>query len=311
MWGNDVHGDCVTAEEAFAKACNNPEIFISDNEVITWATSHGVLEGANLVEVLQWMQSGGFSQSGFTYDDGPHFTVNWTDAATLQSAISEGPVKIGVAANQLETAWRSTGGRSGWFGLGFQRDTAEDHCVTLCGYGTIAWLAQQLHVQVPSGIDGSKPGYALFTWNTIGIIDQPSMLAITEEAWLRQPTTVIQPPPASWHGWESLGGILESPPRVVAWGPNRLDIFARGTDSALWHRCWNGSAWVGWESLGGIITSSPEVVSWGTNRLDIFALGTDHALWHRWWNGSAWGGWESLGGTLTSPQPRSPGDRTA
>jgi hypothetical protein len=23
MWGNDVHGDCVTAEEAFAKACNN------------------------------------------------------------------------------------------------------------------------------------------------------------------------------------------------------------------------------------------------------------------------------------------------
>ena len=38
MWGNDVHGDCVTAEEAFAKACNNPEIFISDAEVIAWAT---------------------------------------------------------------------------------------------------------------------------------------------------------------------------------------------------------------------------------------------------------------------------------
>ena len=36
MWGNDVHGDCVTAEEAFAKACNNPEIFISDAEVIAW-----------------------------------------------------------------------------------------------------------------------------------------------------------------------------------------------------------------------------------------------------------------------------------
>jgi hypothetical protein len=59
MWGNDVHGDCVT-EEAFAKTCNNPEIFISDNEVITWATNHGVLEGAYLVEVLQWMETGGF-----------------------------------------------------------------------------------------------------------------------------------------------------------------------------------------------------------------------------------------------------------
>jgi len=30
MWGNDVHGDCVTAEEAFAMAWHSPEIFITD-----------------------------------------------------------------------------------------------------------------------------------------------------------------------------------------------------------------------------------------------------------------------------------------
>ena len=107
--------------------------------------------------------------------------------------------------------------------------------------------------------------------------------------------------PASWGGWESLGGVLESPPRVVAWAPNRLDVFVVGTDSALWHRWWDGAHWGGWESLGGVLESPPEVVSWGTNRLDVFALGTDHALWHRWWDGSHWGGWESLGGTLTSP----------
>jgi hypothetical protein len=106
--------------------------------------------------------------------------------------------------------------------------------------------------------------------------------------------------PASWGGWESLGGVLESPPRVVAWAANRLDIFVVGTDSALWHRWWDGSSWGGWESLGGILASPPEVVSWEANRLDVFALGTDHALWHRWWDGSSWGGWESLGGTLTS-----------
>jgi hypothetical protein len=106
---------------------------------------------------------------------------------------------------------------------------------------------------------------------------------------------------ASWGGWESLGGVLESQPRVVAWAPNRLDIFVVGTDSALWHRWWDGSSWGGWESLGGVLSSPPEVVSWGTNRLDIFALGTDHALWHRWWDGSSWGGWEPLGGVLTSP----------
>jgi hypothetical protein len=30
---------------------------------------------------------------------------------------------------------------------------------------------------------------------------------------------------------------------VVAWGPNRLDVFAVGTDGALYHRWWNGSIW--------------------------------------------------------------------
>ena len=190
FWGNDVHGDCVTAEEAFAKACNNPEVFIPDSDAISWATRHGVLEGAVIVQVVQWMQNDGFQEAGVTYDDGPYVSVNWTSSATLQSAISNGPVKIGVAADQLEAAWHSTGGRTGWFATGFHNDGNEDHCVTLCGYGTISWLAQQLHVQVPSGVDGTKTGYALFTWNSIGIIDEPSMVAITHEAWLRQPTTV-------------------------------------------------------------------------------------------------------------------------
>lgn len=32
----------------------------------------------------------------------------------------------------------------------------------------------------------------MFTWNSIGIADVPSMLAVTQEAWLRQPTTVAK-----------------------------------------------------------------------------------------------------------------------
>jgi hypothetical protein len=191
MWGNDIHGDCVTAEEAFAKACNNPEIFISDAEVIAWATQHGVLEGAYLNDVLTWMQTDGFHDGAIVYDDGPHFSVNWTDTSTLQAAIARGPVKLGIAADQIETAWNSTGGQTGWFATGFHSDTNEDHCVSLCGYGSITWLAQQLGVSVPGGVDGTQPGYAMFTWDSIGIIDVPSMIAITQEAWLRQPTTVV------------------------------------------------------------------------------------------------------------------------
>ena len=30
---------------------------------------------------------------------------------------------------------------------------------------------------------------------------------------------------------------------VVSWGPNRLDVFVVGTDSALYHKWWNGASW--------------------------------------------------------------------
>jgi hypothetical protein len=85
-------------------------------------------------------------------------------------------------------------------------------------------------------------------------------------------------------------------PTVSSWGDNRLDVFVRGTDNALWHKWWDGSSWSsGWESLGGVLTSAPGAVSWGYNRIDVFVKGTDNALWHKWWDGSSWSGWESLG----------------
>jgi hypothetical protein len=60
------------------------------------------------------------------------------------------------------------GGKVGVVRHGFVDDHAEDHCVSLCGYGAISWLAQQLGVKVPAGVDGTKPGYAVYTWNSIG-----------------------------------------------------------------------------------------------------------------------------------------------
>src|SRR5690242_1582124 len=59
-WGNDTYGDCVSAEEAFAKACYNPEIFIPTQVVTSWARQHGVLNGADLSSVLEWMAESGF-----------------------------------------------------------------------------------------------------------------------------------------------------------------------------------------------------------------------------------------------------------
>ncbi|MFC5477764.1 M43 family zinc metalloprotease [Massilia suwonensis] len=102
----------------------------------------------------------------------------------------------------------------------------------------------------------------------------------------------------------SAGAIRPSSSPVVAWGPNRLDAFVLGTDRALYHKWWNGSAWgpsvTGYEKMGGVCTSVPQAVAWGPNRLDVFVTGTDSALYHKWWNGSAWGpsltGYEFMGG---------------
>lgn len=218
IWGNDQYGDCVTAEEAFAKACNNPEIFIPEATVITWATQNNVLNGATLTGVLQLMQTGGFPLNGNIYNDGPYARVVYTDASNLTSAIAVGPVKIGIAADQIDTAYSSTGGKSGWFATGFHADTAEDHCVSLCGYGTISWLAAQLNVAVPAGIDGTKPGYALYTWDSIGIIDVPSMLAITQEAWLRTPTTVVKTSGDGFTGKVTLGETSPQSPALASTG---------------------------------------------------------------------------------------------
>ena len=104
----------------------------------------------------------------------------------------------------------------------------------------------------------------------------------------------------TWLGWEDLGGVLTDDIGVSSWAANRLDCFARGTDSHMWHKWWDGSRWRGWEDLGGILTSAPAAVSWGPNRIDCFVRGTDYAMWHKWWNGTRWSGWENLGGTLTS-----------
>ena len=87
---------------------------------------------------------------------------------------------------------------------------------------------------------------------------------------------------------------------AAAWAANRLDVFVRGTDRALYHQWWDGHAWGGFEDLGGTFLAQPAVCSWGANRLDVFVHGDDDAMYHRWWDGHAWGGFEDLGGVIIS-----------
>jgi hypothetical protein len=104
-----------------------------------------------------------------------------------------------------------------------------------------------------------------------------------------------------------MGGVCASAPTVVSWGENRLDVFVLGTDSALYHKWYDGSGWgpslTGYEYMGGICVDEPRVTAWDSDRLDVFVVGTDGGLYHKWWNGSAWGpsltGYEALGGVIS------------
>lgn len=195
-WGNDQYGDCVTAEEAFAKAaysiqCNLSEVFISRSDVITWCRQHGVLNGAMLDDVMDKMAEDGLPASGNIYTDGKYHGVDYSNESILQSAIAQGPVKIGIAANGLPG---SAGDHNGWYSVSNSYHGRIDHCVSLCGYGSAQWLYEQLNVPLPSGLPGTTNGYLLFTWSTIGFVTHGWIMGCCQEAWVRNPTTVGQSP---------------------------------------------------------------------------------------------------------------------
>lgn len=198
-WNNYIYGDCVSAEEAFAKATAAPQTFIPEATVVAWASAHGYLNGASLTAVMTTMQTQGFPLNNKTYDDGPYNSVNWTNAKILQSAIhSHGPVKIGVGAEDFQTNANGlvTPGTSGWAMFNYAKNLPEDHCPSLCGYGTLAELValfkhHGVTVHAPAGMPKGLC-YAMFTWNSIGIVDEQSMLNMTYEAWIRNPVTIVK-----------------------------------------------------------------------------------------------------------------------
>jgi hypothetical protein len=161
------------------------------------------------------------------------------------------------------------------------------HCVEVIGYSEAeqCWIAKNSW-----GVGFGMAGYFKIAYGDCNFDGY---------AFATAQGVVIPAPAPSWKGYESLGGILTSKPSAVSWAKNRIDVVARGTDSAVYHRWWDGSNWLGWESLGGVIQGAPAICSWASGRLDLFAVGTDHRMYHKWYQGG-WSGWESLGGQFSS-----------
>jgi hypothetical protein len=308
-WNNYIYGDCVSAEEAFAKATAAPQTFIPEATVVAWATENGYLNGAYLTAVLTSMQKNGFPLDDKTYNDGPYKSVDWTNAATLQSAIySFGPVKIGVGADDFQTNVNGlvTPGASGWAMYNYPKNLSEDHCPSLCGYGPLAELVSLfkqhgVNVNVPNGMPTGLC-YAMFTWNSIGIIDQQSMLNMTYEAWIRNPVTaVVDGLHGQYAGWNlqqiNLSGLTAGPaavsnPAAFIYN-NQSHVLYRDGSGKVWDSFWNGSHWnLQQINLSGL-TAGPAAVS---NPASFIYNNQSHVLyrdgsgkvWDSFWNGSHW-----------------------
>jgi hypothetical protein len=104
-------------------------------------------------------------------------------------------------------------------------------------------------------------------------------------------------PPTLHRNWESLGGILISPPHAVMFGElnDTILVFALGTDHALWTKASVNGSWRPWDTLGHALSSPPHAVTWRKETFAVFALGTDSAIWY-----TMGSDWHSLGGAFSS-----------
>ena len=193
FWGNETAGNSIWAEEAFAKACAEPKALIPTDVVLFTSRECGSSNFA------AFMQTRGFRTDRKAYLDGPFNSVDWTNPAALHGAIANaGPVKIGIASANLASGPQGhvTPGTSGWAISGLPAGQPENHWASLCGYGPLAALVDlfELHgldVKLPSGMPTGLC-YAMFIWGSIGIVDRQSLMNITGEAWVRNPTTIVK-----------------------------------------------------------------------------------------------------------------------
>ena len=110
----------------------------------------------------------------------------------------------------------------------------------------------------------------------------------------------------TYQAWNSLGGeTMLASHCAIANADGRIEVFAVGTDGAVWHNFQNvanadPTNWSGWNSLGGTVIGPPCVARNANGTLEVFACGTNNALWHISQTSALdWGSnWNSLGGQI-------------
>jgi hypothetical protein len=101
---------------------------------------------------------------------------------------------------------------------------------------------------------------------------------------------------ARWSAWENSGGSLASAPASSFRSPNRVDVFAIGSNRQLSYTSWDGTVWSLWKDLskGVALNDRPASVSTDANRIDVFARDASGQVYHFYSKDKTWQPMEKL-----------------
>jgi hypothetical protein len=125
---------------------------------------------------------------------------------------------------------------------------------------------------------------------------------------------------SDFRGWNQVPqtgapGLFTSGPAATTRDTASIDLFARGSDNALWANFvftfdnWATSTWTGWASLGGNLLGRPSVATWGVqlDSLIVAARGTDNQAYVRVWRPGtghgSWTDWSQASNGVLSNEP--------
>ena len=74
-----------------------------------------------------------------------------------------------------------------------------------------------------------------------------------------------------WSDWESIGGVVIAPPAVTSFRPGRLDLFAIGTNSDVFHKVYE-AGWDDWNDIGGPYNGGIAAVSLPGGYVSVIGL---------------------------------------
>lgn len=212
------------------------------------------------------------------------------------------------------------GGWSGWNSLGGNIQGSPSAVLNSGGGVHVAvWQADnQLGFAWKATAAGGWTGVAtvggLLTANPEAILDAANRVAVVVRNIEFGGHIIRQSAPGSgtWGAWTWLGGVLDTGLAVGKNGDGRLEVFAVGTDGAMYHQwetCTGGcNTWSGWYSLGGQWTRTPVVARNVNGTLEVFAVkltnttAYDNAPYHIS-QLDGWGGWAWLDGQMRVGRP--------